>query len=68
METARDDLDLAPLKAALEAYGVLVTARRIRPGDEAAFAGARPGARIEVRRASGAARIAARVAARSARR
>ena len=37
-----------------------MTARRIRPGDETAFAGARPGARIEVRRASGAARIAAR--------
>ncbi len=55
-----DDLDLAPLKAQLTPYDVLVTARRIRPGDEAAFADARPGARVEVRRASGAARIAAR--------
>ncbi len=60
MERAPDDLDLAPLKAALEPYGALVAARRIRPGDEAGFAGGRPGARIEGLRASGAARIAAR--------
>ena len=60
METARDDLDLAPLKAELWAYGALVSARRIRPGDEAAFVGARPGALVKDRRASGAARIAAR--------
>ena len=60
MAAARDDLDLAPLKAELEAYGALVSARRIRLGDEAAFVGARPGAIVEVRRASGAARIAAR--------
>jgi 4'-phosphopantetheinyl transferase EntD len=60
MAEARDDLDLAPLRMELAAYGALVTARRIRPGDEAAFADPRPGARVEVRRASGAARIAAR--------
>ena len=57
----RDDLDLAPLTEALGSYGALVTARRIRPGDETAFAGRAAGRpRIEVRRASGAARIAAR--------
>ena len=60
MAATPDDFDLAPLKAELKAYGALVTARRIRPGDEAAFAGARPTGRLEVRRASGAARIAAR--------
>jgi 4'-phosphopantetheinyl transferase EntD len=60
MAEARDDLDLAPLRAELAAYGALVAARRIRPGDEAAFADSRPGARVEVRRASGAARVAAR--------
>lgn len=60
MAEARDDLDLAPLRTELAAYGALVAARRIRPGDEAAFADPRPGARVEVRRASGAARIAAR--------
>ena len=60
MAATPDDFDLAPLKAELGAYGALVTARRIRPGDEAAFAGARPTGRLEVRRASGAARIAAR--------
>ncbi len=56
----RDDLDLAPLRVLLEPYSLLVTARRIRPGDEAAFADSRPGAQIEPRRASGAVRIAAR--------
>ncbi len=60
METGRDDLDLAPLRAELEAYGALVAARRILPGDEAGFGAPRPGAHIKVRRASGAARIAAR--------
>jgi 4'-phosphopantetheinyl transferase EntD len=60
MGAAPDDLDLALLRANVAPYGVLVAARRIRPGDEAAFADPRPGARVEVRRASGAARIAAR--------
>jgi 4'-phosphopantetheinyl transferase EntD len=59
-QTARDDFDLAPLKAELDPHGALVAARRIRPGDETAFAGGGVLARIEVRRASGAARIAAR--------
>ncbi len=57
---ARGPLDLAPLEAELEEYGVRIGARRIEPGDEAAFSGARPQARIEVHRASGSARIAAR--------
>jgi 4'-phosphopantetheinyl transferase EntD len=57
---AWDAFDLAPLRAELEPYGALVTARRIRAGDEAALAGARPSAREQVRQASGAARIAAR--------
>ena len=60
MKAAPDDLDLALLRSELTAYGVLVAARRIGPGDETAFADPRPGARVEVRRASGAARIAAR--------
>jgi len=60
MAAARDDLDLAPLRAEIAAYRTLVAARRIRLGDEAAFADSSPGARVEARRASGAARIAAR--------
>ncbi|HKN29667.1 MAG TPA: 4'-phosphopantetheinyl transferase superfamily protein [Roseiarcus sp.] len=60
MAAARDDFDLTALRAELAAYGALVTARRIRLGDEAAFADPRPEARVERRRASGAARIAAR--------
>jgi 4'-phosphopantetheinyl transferase EntD len=58
----RDAFDCAPLRAALGPLGVLVGARRIRPGDEAAFAGpglGRP-ANLARRRASGAARIVAR--------
>ena len=60
---ARDDLDLAPLHALLEPYGVLVGARRIRTGDEAAFAfpGPATAANLARRRASGAARVAARL-------
>jgi 4'-phosphopantetheinyl transferase EntD len=55
--------DLAPLRAALAPYGVVIDARRIQPGDEAAFAD--PGevataANLPRRRASGAARIVAR--------
>jgi 4'-phosphopantetheinyl transferase EntD len=61
MRGAAEDLALAPLEAELALYGVLVRARRIRPGDETAFADLRPGARIERRCASGAARIAARL-------
>jgi len=58
----RDDFDCAPLRAALEPFGVRVGARRIRPGDEAAFAdrrGSTP-AHLARRRASGAARMVAR--------
>ncbi|MBV8441531.1 MAG: 4'-phosphopantetheinyl transferase superfamily protein, partial [Hyphomicrobiales bacterium] len=58
----RDGFDCAPLRAALAPLGVLVGARRIRPGDEAAFADpdlGRP-ANLARRRASGAARIVAR--------
>ncbi len=58
----RDDFDCAPLRAALEPFGVRVGARRIRPADEAAFAdplGLTP-FHIARRRASGAARIVAR--------
>jgi 4'-phosphopantetheinyl transferase EntD len=60
---ARDDLDLAPLHALLEPYGVLVGARRIRTGDEAAFAfpGPATAANLARRRASGAARVAGRL-------
>ena len=57
----RDDLDLASLQAALAPHGALVAARRIRPGDEAAFASRRSAAGdFARRRASGAARLAAR--------
>src|SRR5947209_8110705 len=59
-----DDLDLARLRAELAPYGVSLHARRIRPGDEAAFADPRPQALVERGRASGAARIAARSALR----
>jgi 4'-phosphopantetheinyl transferase EntD len=58
----REGFDCAPLRAALAPLGVLVRIRRIRPGDEAAFAGpglGRP-ASLTRRRASGAARIVAR--------
>ena len=57
---ARENLDLTPLSAALRPHGVLVGARRIRPGDEAAAAVLVSG-QIARRRASGAARIAARI-------
>jgi 4'-phosphopantetheinyl transferase EntD len=54
-----DDFDCAPLRAALEEFGVSIGARRIRPGDEAVFTD--PGrASLAGRRASGAARIVAR--------
>ena len=62
-EERRDDLDLAPLRASLLPFGVLVAARRIRAGDEAAFPapeGAAAPLDLSRRRASGAARIAAR--------
>ena len=58
----RDGFDCAPLRAALAPLGVLFGARRIRPGDETAFADpglSRP-ASLARRRASGAARIVAR--------
>ncbi len=58
----REGFDCAPLRAALAPLGVLVGARRIRAGDEAAFADrglARPGNHAR-RRASGAARIVVR--------
>jgi 4'-phosphopantetheinyl transferase EntD len=58
-----DDLDLAPLRTALEPFSVLIGARRIRPGDEAAFADPRravTAASLARGRASGAARIVAR--------
>jgi 4'-phosphopantetheinyl transferase EntD len=59
----RHDPDLARFRDALAPFGVRVGARRIRPGDEAAFAA--PGrprtfANLARRRASGAARIVAR--------
>jgi 4'-phosphopantetheinyl transferase EntD len=57
-----EGFDCAPLRAALGPIGVLVGARRIRPGDEAAFTDpglGRP-TNLARRRASGAARIAAR--------
>jgi 4'-phosphopantetheinyl transferase EntD len=62
MGGAAGDLDLAPLQAALAPYGVRVAARRIRAGDEAAFAHSEPVslATLMRARASGAARIAAR--------
>jgi 4'-phosphopantetheinyl transferase EntD len=56
-------LDLASLRAALSAHGVRIGARRVLPGDEAAFlnpGGAETLANLLRRRASGAARIAAR--------
>ena len=58
----RGDLDLAPLSASLHDYHVLIGARRIQPGDEAAAshwlkAGT---ASLASRQASGAARIVAR--------
>jgi 4'-phosphopantetheinyl transferase EntD len=58
----RADLDCAPLRAALEPFGVGVGARRIRRGDEAAFADRRGSTPVHLarRRASGAARIVAR--------
>ena len=56
---ASEDLDCAPLRAALQPFRVRIGARRIRPGDEEAAAGA-PSTNIARRRASGAARIAAR--------
>jgi 4'-phosphopantetheinyl transferase EntD len=58
----RDELDCAPLRAALDPFGVLVGARRIRPGDEAAFTGPWGSTAVNPARlrASGAARIVAR--------
>ena len=58
----RDEFDCAPLHAALAPLGVLFGARRIRPGDESAFADLGPAtpANLARRRASGAARIVAR--------
>jgi 4'-phosphopantetheinyl transferase EntD len=58
----RKGFDCRPLSAALGPLGVLVGARRIRPGDEAAFASPSLGrpANLARRRASGAARIVAR--------
>ena len=58
----RGGLDLAPLAAALQRHGVLIAARHIEPGDEAAAPGppASGAASAMRRRASGAARIAAR--------
>jgi len=55
-------LDLAPLRTSLQRHGVLIGARRIRAGDEAAAPRpAREGAAVlERQRASGAARIIAR--------
>ncbi len=55
----RDDFDCAQLRAALQEFGASIGARRIRPGDEAAFADPGP-ANLARRRASGAARIVAR--------
>ncbi|MBV9290170.1 MAG: 4'-phosphopantetheinyl transferase superfamily protein [Hyphomicrobiales bacterium] len=54
-----EDLDYAPLRAALQPFRVLFGARRIRAGDEEAATGA-PSANLARRRASGAARIVAR--------
>jgi 4'-phosphopantetheinyl transferase EntD len=58
----REDLDCATLGEALKPFGVLIGVRRIRAGDEAAFAdpGAVTPGNLARRRASGAARIAAR--------
>jgi 4'-phosphopantetheinyl transferase EntD len=58
----RDDFDCGPLRAALEPFGVRVGARRIRPGDEAAFSYPRgsPPVHLARRRATGAARVVAR--------
>jgi 4'-phosphopantetheinyl transferase EntD len=58
----REGFDCAPLSAALGPLGVLVGVRRIRPGDEAAFAdpGSARSGNLARRRASGAARIVAR--------
>jgi 4'-phosphopantetheinyl transferase EntD len=59
----RDGFDCAPLSAALAPLGVLSGARRIRPGDEAAFddLGPATAANLARRRASGVARTIARV-------
>ncbi|MGD0563514.1 MAG: 4'-phosphopantetheinyl transferase superfamily protein [Roseiarcus sp.] len=56
-------LDLTSLSAALSAYGVRIGARRVSPGDEAAFAdpgSVQTASNLPRRRASGAARIVAR--------
>ena len=56
-------LDLASLRAALSAYGVHIGARRVLPGDEAAFVdpeSVETASNRPRRRASGAARIVAR--------
>ncbi len=60
--SGRDGFDCAPLRAVLAPLGVLFGARRIRPGDETAFAdpGLSRRASLARRRASGAARIVAR--------
>ena len=59
LATLSEDLDCAPLRAALQPFGVRIGARRIRAGDDTAFVGA-PDANVAGRRASGAARIVAR--------
>ncbi len=56
-------LDLTPLSFALSGYGVRIGARRVSPGDEAAFddpGNVERGSNLPRRRASGAARIVAR--------
>ncbi|MGO4871062.1 MAG: 4'-phosphopantetheinyl transferase family protein [Roseiarcus sp.] len=56
-------LDLASLRAALSAHGVRIGARRVSPGDEAAFddpGSVETATNLPRRRASGAARIVAR--------
>jgi 4'-phosphopantetheinyl transferase EntD len=63
VSAAGEGLDLAPLRMSLSRHGILVGARRIRPGDEAASpdpAGPSTPSTLSRRRASGAARIAAR--------
>jgi 4'-phosphopantetheinyl transferase EntD len=61
LQAPREDLDCAPLRAALAADDVLIEVRRIRRGDEEAFTETPAGASsLSRRRASGAARIAAR--------
>ncbi len=61
--TRDEGLDLRRLRAALCAHGVRIGARRVSPGDEAAFdepGGVETATSLARRRASGAARIVAR--------